>query len=264
MKKLTRYSIIALVLAGLGMCAFSCEEKAPVVSPLGDSGQVLLTIAESDSIHTAELFAFHHTGEGWIKDFSCPAVIGGNGFGWGRGLHNPDDRDPSEPVKREGDGKSPMGVFELVHAWGYLPRTQVDTRFPYTMADSSLICIDDVRSEYYNMVVNMREKSLDPGALPSHETMLRDDDYYKYTILVGHNMNPVVQGAGCCIFLHLWGGENSSTAGCTAMSEPDMVKLLAWLDPEQKPVIVQLTRKSYFRLREHWKLPGIPGDRITR
>jgi len=132
------------------------------------------------------------------------------------------------------------------------------------MADSSLICIDDVKSEYYNMVVNMREKGLDPGALPSHETMIRDDDYYKYTILVGHNMNPVVQEGGCCIFLHLWGGEDSSTAGCTAMSEPDMVKLLALLDPELKPVIVQLTRKSYFRLRESWDLPGIPGDLITR
>jgi len=264
MNKKARNYCISAFLISLCILACSCKKSEPPVSPLEGSGQALLTIAESETVHTALLFAFHRAGERWIKDYTFPAVIGKNGLAWSRGLHADRDRDQSEPVKREGDGKSPMGVFELLHAWGYLPPEKVSTRFPYSQADSSFICIDDVRSEYYTMVVNMREKGLDPAALPSHETMLRDDDLYKYTILVGYNTSHPVKGAGSCIFLHLWGGEDSFTAGCTAISEDSMLDLLAWLDPGKKPVIVQLTRKNYFRLRDSWNLPRIPGDLITR
>ena len=34
---------------------------------------------------------------------------------------------------------------------------------------------------------------------------------------------------GSCIFAHLWKSADSATAGCTAMAELAMRKLLAWL-----------------------------------
>jgi hypothetical protein len=43
-------------------------------------------------------------------------VVGKNGFGWGIGVIPADDdnvRLASDPVKREGDGKAPAGVFAL-------------------------------------------------------------------------------------------------------------------------------------------------------
>ena len=146
------------------------------------------------------------------------------------------------------------------HRWVYSTsgmRTDTCRRFPYERSDGDLICIDDAENEYYNMVVDMRDKGLDAAKLPSHEDMVRTDDLYKYTVFVEHNAVSTEPGAGSCIFLHLWSGEDSHTAGCTAMSEPDMVDLLSWLDPEKKPVLVQLTLRSYMRLREKWGLPGM-------
>lgn len=48
-------------------------------------------------------------------------VVGKNGLGWGIGVIATDDsnvRAASDPVKREGDGKSPAGVFALGTAFG--------------------------------------------------------------------------------------------------------------------------------------------------
>ena len=162
----------------------SCNTARKADSPIRNSGQILLVIAENDSVHTGDMYAFNRTGSSWQKTASFPVAIGGNGLGWGIGLHDSTDCDPAEPVKREGDGKSPMGMFELSQAYGYLPPEVVDTRFPYTRSDSDLICIDDAENEYYNMVVNMREKGLDAEHLPSHEEMVRRDDLYKFTVFV--------------------------------------------------------------------------------
>ena len=51
-----------------------------------------------------------------------PIVVGKNGMGWGIGLLATDDekvRLASDPVKKEGDGRSPAGVFALGTAFGY-------------------------------------------------------------------------------------------------------------------------------------------------
>src|SRR3712207_8482067 len=56
-------------------------------------------------------------------------------------------------------------------------------------------------------------------------------------------------GRGSCIFLHVWRGPRSSTAGCTAMAEPALAELLRWLDPARRPALVQLTDAAYARRR---------------
>jgi len=247
------YSSVLIIVSSVFV--LSCDTARKADSPIRNSRQILLVIAANDSVHTGDMYAFTRTGSSWQKTASFPVAIGGNGLGWGIGLHDGTDSDPAEPGKSEGDGKSPMGVFELGQAYGYLPPEVVDTRLPYTQSDSDLVCIDDAENEYYNMVVNIREKGLNTAHLPSHEEMVRRDSLYKFTVFVEHNTESAEKGAGSCIFLHLWGGEDSHTAGCTAMAEPDMVKLLSWLDPEKRPVLVQLTRKNYKRLRNKWGLP---------
>lgn len=220
--------------------------------------QRVVVVADNDSTFRATLRTFEGSGDAWTEVFSNPVTIGWKGLGWGIGLHDPQDIPTGDAMKHEGDGKSPMGMFELTRAWGYLPPASVSTALPYETATANLLCIDDVGSPYYNQVIDRESEGLPANDLPSHETMLRGDDLYKYTIFVAHNWPDPVPGSGSCIFMHLWADANDSTIGCTAMAEEDMLRLLAWLDPSKSPVLVQLTRANYDRFASAWELPALP------
>jgi D-aminopeptidase len=72
---------------------------------------------------------------------------------------------------------------------------------------------------------------------------------------VGHNDAPVVPGGGSCIFLHLRDGPDSTTAGCTAFEKEPMERLLRWLDPAARPVLVQLPDAEHRARALDWGLP---------
>jgi len=87
-----------------------------------------------------------------------------------------------------------------------------------------------------------------------NENMHRSDDLYRWGILVDHNANPPVPGGGSCIFMHIWKGPAQPTVGCTAMPQADMELLLGWLDPDRKPLLVQLPAAQYQKLGHRWNL----------
>lgn len=258
MKRLTvRSGSIILVFIGLTVLLIFTVYRFMPSNPLEDSEQLVLVLAGTQNSRKAVLQLFTHEGESWRFSFSCPVVIGKNGMAWGRGLHREKDREEGEPVKHEGDGTSPEGVFPLIHAYGYPPPSMVRIKFPYTQATPDLICCDDPETSYYTKIINIRDKDLNPNALPSHEKMLRADDLYKYTILIGHNTWYPRKDAGSCIFIHIWSGMHSYTAGCTAMSEENILRLLSELDPDKNPIFVMLSRKNYLRLKHVWGLPDV-------
>src|SRR5262249_18744762 len=93
----------------------------------------------------------------------------------------------------------------------------------------------------------------------STEPMRRDlhadgDQAYKIGFVIEQNPHGTA-GAGSCVFAHLWKSADSSTAGCTAMTEDAMRRLLAWLKPWDQPVLVVLPEAEYARLRGAWELP---------
>ena len=89
----------------------------------------------------------------------------------------------------------------------------------------------------------------------SAEDMRRQDDLYRLVVWVGHNDTPVVPGGGSCIFLHLRSGPDSTTSGCTAFEPEPMERLLRWLDPAARPVLVQLPDAEYRARAREWGLP---------
>ena len=178
-------------------------------------------------------------------------VVGRTGMAWGKGLHG---EPPGEgPIKREGDGKSPAGVFSLSRAFGYAPKsTNKGIRLPYVVATGSLECVDDVKSAYYNRVLDRRRiKSPDWN---SSEQMRRQDDQYSLGVIVDHNAMGE-PSCGSCIFLHIWSGENKGTAGCTAMQADNIKQVVNWLDPSKRPLLVQLPQEQYLNLKSNWNLP---------
>ncbi len=137
--------------------------------------------------------------------------------------------------KREGDSKSPTGIFPLGLAFGHDPF--VETKMPYRQATDDDFWVDDPNSDDYNRWVKG-----EPNAL-SWEKMKRDDDQYKYGVVIEYNMNPIVKGKGSAIFLHVW-NDGDSTLGCVAVSEEMILKILGWLDPAKKPLIVMGTESE--------------------
>ena len=72
----------------------------------------------------------------------------------------------------------------------------------------------------------------------SYEMMKREDNLYKYGIVIDYNTDPVIKGNGSAIFLHIWKSEGIPTAGCVAVSEEDIIKILGWLDPAASPLMI--------------------------
>ncbi len=185
----------------------------------GESSQVLLVTASEPSSFTATMYVLEKRGNTWKNVFSpLPALIGGKGFA-----------PPGE--KKEGDHRTPSGVFALKRAFGYAAK--ITTRLSYRQAGDDDIWVDDVASPDYN---HWARRS-NTGAA-SFENMKRQNDRYKYGIVIEYNTDPVIKGAGSAIFIHVRGGENMATLGCVALSEHDIQKVLGWLDPAKRPRVV--------------------------
>jgi len=187
-------------------------------------------------------------------------MVGKTGLGWGSGLVKIGGSlaDKKDPVKKEGDGKAPAGVFRLSKAFGYAPEEQPGWKMPYLPLTSSVQCVDDKDSKFYNTLVDVSKISPDWGK-HENEQMRRSDDLYRWGILVDHNTNPPVAGNGSCIFIHIWRGPGQPTVGCTAMAQQNLESLLSWLDPDRKPLLVQLPAAQYQKLKKHWHLPAMGG-----
>jgi D-alanyl-D-alanine dipeptidase len=190
----------------------------------------------------------------WTRVRSWRGSLGHAGLAWGAGFHGagaPPGR--TGPVKREGDGASPAGVFALGPTFGYGPTPPANAKSSYTQVDDQWYCVDDPASTFYNQIVDLR--TLDQKDWNSAEEMRRKDVQYTWVIDVAHNRMGFVPKGGSCIFLHVWRSPGSSTTGCTAMEETDITALLADLDPAQTPVLVQLPAAEYAALAAAWQLP---------
>jgi len=195
----------------------------------GGSSQVLLVIGKESSGFTALLYALEKRGGSWRIVFPpLPALIGRNGFA-----------PPGE--KKEGDVRTPSGVFALKRAFGYA--AEIDTRLSYRQAGDDDIWVDDSNSPDYNRWARKGETSA-----TSFEQMKLKDDRYKYGIVIEYNTDPVVKGAGSAIFFHVRRGEHLPTLGCVALAENDILQVLGWLEPKAKPLALLGTRASIFLL----------------
>jgi zinc D-Ala-D-Ala dipeptidase len=236
-------SLLAFVLV-------SCATTPASNDPFGDSTQ-LIVVTTPDWDATKGVLTLHERRDGtWIPvGDAIPIVVGRTGLAWGDGLPLPLRREG--PVKKEGDGKAPAGLFAITSLFGYDAQPP-DAHMPYIIATPTAECVDDVTSPHYNTIVDTQTV---PKTWTSSETMLRRDDLYREGIVVAHNSNPPISGRGSCIFLHLWSGPDSSTAGCTAMSREDLARLTRWLDAERHPLLLQLTQGELEKLGPYVPTP---------
>jgi len=223
-------------------------------SPIPPAKTQLVTVVSNDwDNFRAELRRYERSpGEAW-KAVGRPVdvVLGREGYGWGRGLHGggAPTRRPG-PIKREGDGRSPAGVFDIGTAYGY-DGAREGVSLPYVQATPELRCVDDPKSRHYNRIVSTANTSID---WQSAEYMRRQDELYAIAIVVEHNTKQTEPGAGSCIFIHVWRGPDSGMTGCTAMPMDTLETFSGWLQPNAA-VLVALPHSEYEALRRPWRLP---------
>jgi len=250
---------IAVLMAFVSMCASAPSGRGNAPTITAATTQVVLVVAPGWDATEATLSAFERDAAGrWQqRGTSHPVTIGRHGCGWGRGLH-PQRADG--PQKREGDGRSPAGVFTIGPAFG--AAATCDTGLDYRPLTGDDWCIDVPDSPLYNRIVSTREvgtAAVAGSTEPMRRDLHHDDDTYAIGFVIGHNAG-CERGAGSCIFAHLVGNPPLPTAGCTAMSEEHLRTLLRWLRADADPRFVLLPAGVAGEVAGAWGLPRPPGN----
>lgn len=186
-----------------------------------ECNQVFVVSPDKDG-YFAELVSYD--GESEQREFFARCTVGYGGT--------------VEPAaKREGDGKTPTGVFALRRGLCYVD--DLTTAFPMEKYDAQYIWDENPESATYNTLLRTPKPDVKGDRLWE-----RRNTQYRYIVVVEYNTDPIVKGAGSAIFIHAWRSEGKPTAGCVAMTEEDVRRLIERLNPKLNPHIVILGKQT--------------------
>ena len=130
--------------------------------------------------------------------------------------------------KREGDYKTPSGIFKI----GKLFFREDRIKKPKTFLKAVKIeknmgwCDDiDYPNKYNRLVIN--------NIKVKHEKIFRKDDKYNLLIPIKYNSRNPIPGLGSCIFIHLT-KNYKPTAGCIALKKKDFLIMLKIINKSTK------------------------------
>ncbi|MEI8111339.1 MAG: L,D-transpeptidase family protein [Chitinophagia bacterium] len=221
-----RYSCICITILLLSACKISNAHKAYLTQLPGypdniipkDAEQILIVASKSNELtHQGILFVLENKKGKKVNVFDPMKVsLGRSGI-------------ISSTLKREGDGATPAGFYRLGQLFSY--ESTINTHLPFIQVTREDKWIDDSTSSDYNTHVRGATQA------KSYENLLLASIDYKYCMVIEYNTHPVVKGRGSAIFFHITTKEYPSTAGCVAVQESDMLRILSWLDPNKKKYI---------------------------
>jgi L,D-peptidoglycan transpeptidase YkuD (ErfK/YbiS/YcfS/YnhG family) len=247
--------LTALLLMSVAAVAVDARQAAPAMPPLLAAARQLLVVTTPGwDVVSGELRRYQRTSAtaAW-QPIGGPVtiVVGRSGTAWDPAM----TQTIPGPVKREGDGRSPAGVFALGTAFGLAAPAETGfLKLPYLQETPTLECVDDVRSRHYNRLVDRRTAT--PVDWTSSEKMAEVGEAYRWGVVVEYNTASPTPGAGSCIFLHISPTPGKGTAGCTAMGAPALDEVMRWLDPAERPVLVQMPAAALTPLAATWQLPA--------
>lgn len=121
--------------------------------------------------------------------------------------------------KKEGDLASPAGQFRLLGGFFRPTGQRPIAPWPLRPIRETDGWCDDARSPAYNRLLR----------LPSHysyEKLWRNDGLYDLVLVLDYNLCPQRKRGGSAIFLHCARTDFAPTAGCIALRQEDLRKLL--------------------------------------
>ena len=200
-----RKFVAALFMLAVASAAFASEPVLPdyAVEAAGDAEQLVLVRGKGGSNADFSMYERDEAGQ-WKRVLQAPAYIGKKG--WGK--------------KKEGDGKSPVGVFRFTMAFGIEP--DPGCQMDYTQVDGTHYWVGDSASEYYNQFVSTRD--YDDFNKKDSEHIVDYKLAYPYVLNISYNEEGK-PGLGSAIFLHCQ-TKNHFTGGCVAIPKDVMIKVM--------------------------------------
>jgi L,D-peptidoglycan transpeptidase YkuD (ErfK/YbiS/YcfS/YnhG family) len=199
--------------------AAACPPSFAAQLDTGSSTQLITVVAPSRASTQGALRL-------WTKRGACWRPASSRWAAW-LGQHG------TSPFKREGDRRTPAGIFGFLSTmYGLEPTPSVRYRY------RRLVCgdwwVEDPASRFYNTFRHVRCGSRPPFRVKS-EDMSRSPTAYRHLAVIAYNTSPVVPGRGSGIFLHASTGR--PTLGCVSLPLPRLVATLRWLRPSAHPLI---------------------------
>ena len=130
--------------------------------------------------------------------------------------------------KKEGDKKTPKGVFKIENLYFRKDRKEK----PLTLLKCIEIkknmgwCNDTRFPRKYNKLLKINNKI-------KHEKLKRNDYKYDFLIPIKYNFKRPITGKGSCIFIHLT-KDYKPTAGCVALKEKDFLIFIKLIERNSK------------------------------
>ena len=133
--------------------------------------------------------------------------------------------------KREGDRKTPIGIFKIENLYYRKDRmNKPETSLKCIEIKNNMGWCDDVRfPKKYNKLVKI-EKNI------RHEKLKRKDNKYDLMIPIEYNFKKPKIGIGSCIFIHIT-NNYKPTAGCIAVKKKDFLIMLKLIKKNSKIII---------------------------
>ena len=234
-KLMTKNSILLSIIFLLFFTLVGCisqesetttEEIPPILQiekNIPESTQVLFSITPKKGDVEGKLFGMEYQNGKWVVTYdTIDCSVGRSGFA---------DID----AKFEGDGMSPSGKFPIGSAFGY--EKDLESKVDFIKLLDNHYWVSDTASELYNQLIEYNPND------KYSEKMRRNDHLYKYGIVIEYNTQDIQKGKGSAIFMHIERQKGAPTAGCVAMSEDNIKRLIKWIKPNQNPMIVMIKRR---------------------
>lgn len=177
-----------------------------------DSSQLIVVSVYNNNYATVSMHTKGNDGY-WVDNYSVNGRVGKNGI----------------DKIREGDGKTPTGIYSLHTPFGI--KSNPGCLLGYTQVNNNHYW-GGGNPEYYNKLV-------DASTIPNYnstgaEHIISYGSLYNYCLAIGYNMEQVV-GKGSAIFLHCSG--KGATGGCVSIPEANMIYTLQNIRSNAKIII---------------------------
>ncbi|MEB3034466.1 L,D-transpeptidase family protein [[Mycobacterium] nativiensis] len=204
--------LLCAALCAMGVTSVMAPLAAAVVDPwfgnaVGNATQVVSVVGVGHS--TAKIDAYQRTTAGWE-----PVAAGISAHVGSAGI---------TPQTKEGEPSTPMGIYTLDSAFGTAPNP--GGGLPYVQVGSDHWWDSDSNSPTYN-TMQICKKAQCPFNTAVSENL--NIPQYRHAVVIGVNKSRT-PGDGSAYFFHTTDG--GPTAGCVAIDDTTLVKIIGWLRP---------------------------------